>query len=336
MHDLNLMGRGVVTLGLGDTEESGPPDGGDQGPGPITGPLRLPRERPGGMAASAILHALIVMLAVQAAVVHAPEAPKPAVPVKPQDAVFLPPPAEIRKMLGLRPTPPPPTPPPPPQSGNDRISVGPVGPKRTTDVLEMHRDDDFTKIGTGPGSGAPAPRPAMPQPVPEPPVRTPGASLSDAGRPAPVPLRVGPPGPIQSALRRFEASGISDPAGAVTGGGGQMGPLFFDPQGADFTEWSQRFKNELFRNWMLPPAAMLGWRGGEVTFQFVVDRGGTVTEIALVSSCGIAAYDRAARNAIQASRLLPLPADYAPATLTVTLTFEYLPAHPAPSGRGGR
>src|SRR5580765_4336270 len=100
------MGRGLVTLGLEDPEDAAGAAESDSGPAPISGPLQLPHERPGGMAASAIIHALIIALAVQVAIVHAPEAPRPVAAHTPSaNAVFMPPPAQVRKMLGLRPLP---------------------------------------------------------------------------------------------------------------------------------------------------------------------------------------------------------------------------------------
>ena len=114
-----------------------------------------------------------------------------------------------------------------------------------------------------------------------------------------------------------------------------MGPLFFDPQGADFTEWVQRFKNEVYRNWILPPSATLGVIGGEVDFEFVVDRSGTMMDVRLLESSGTPSYDRAARNALLASLLLPLPADFAPRTVTMRVGFVY-GIRPPESGRAGR
>jgi len=40
--------------------------------------------------------------------------------------------------------------------------------------------------------------------------------------------------------------------------GYQMGPLFLDPEGADFTRWINHFKGEVYRNWMIPEPARLG------------------------------------------------------------------------------
>jgi TonB family protein len=332
------MGRGLVTLDLEEPPPPPPPDEMDAGPGPITGPLTAPRARPGGMAFSAILHGLVVMLAVQAAIVHAPEPPKPAAPVEPKAAVFLPPPAEVRKMLNLRATPPPP-PPPRPQSGKDRMSVGAPSSLQAKDrIIKMDRDIDLTAVPKGtPNVGTAA---AAPAPPPPPATRPPGTATPMEGRLVPKVERPAiAPGPILASLRRLEASGTAGdpgPMGAVTGTGGRLNGLDFDPQGADFTEWAQRFKNEIYRNWIVPPAAALGWGGGEVEFQFVVDRSGTVSDVAMLSSSGIAAYDRAARNALLSSRLFTLPADYAPATLTIRAIFSYGPPRSSEVGHSGR
>jgi TonB family protein len=314
------MGRGLVALGLGDPRGDPAPDEDACTAAPITGPVAPPRARRGGMAVSATLHALILMMAVQVAIVHAPEAPRPARAHTPRaDAVFLPPPAEVRRMLGLRPLP---VPTPAAPKEKDRMSIGAPAPMRSPDVLYLSRDDDLTKSAKGLPTGSEVPRPPMPEPAPAAvPPRPAGATLA---------------GPIQASLRRFEASGIGDPGplGVVSGTGGQMGPLFFDPQGADFTEWIQRFKNEVYRNWILPPSAALGG-SGEVDFEFVVDRNGTMSDVRLLESSGTPSYDRAARNALLASLLLPLPKDFAPAAVAMRVGFGYNLRAPQ-SGRGGR
>jgi protein TonB len=327
------MGRGLVTLDLDDAGDDAAPDVTGTGPAPITGPLAPPRARPGGMTVSAILHVLLLAMAVQVAIVHAPEAPKPAVARTPSaNAVFLPPPAQVRKMLGLRPLP---VPKPPEPKEKDRISIGAPAPMRSPDVLHLNRDDDLTKSAKGLPTASQAPRPVEPAP-PAAPVRAPGAVLGESGRLSPAIVGPGRPGPILASLRRLEASGAGDPGplGVASGTGGQMGPLFFDPQGADFTEWIQRFKNEVYRNWIPPPSASLGWTG-QVDFEFVVDRSGAMTEVRLLETSGTPAYDRSARNALVASRLLPLPADFAPTTVTMKVGFVYN-VRPSESGRAGR
>jgi periplasmic protein TonB len=101
-----------------------------------------------------------------------------------------------------------------------------------------------------------------------------------------------------------------------------MGPLFFDPLGADFTSWINRFKNEVYRNWIVPQVAMIGWRG-EVEFDFTVGRDGSMTNLTMLRSSGTPSLDRAARNALMGAILMELPADYGPPSVTMRVTFYY-------------
>jgi TonB family protein len=100
--------------------------------------------------------------------------------------------------------------------------------------------------------------------------------------------------------------------------------LQFDPEGADFSRWMQQFKNEVYRNWVVPQSALWGW-GGQVSFEFVVERSGAMVALTNLAGSGTAALDRAAQNALTASRLLPLPEDYAPSQITMRVTFNYGP-----------
>src|SRR6185436_12456663 len=104
--------------------------------------------------------------------------------------------------------------------------------------------------------------------------------------------------------------------------GYQMGPLFFDPEGADFTRWINHFKSEVYRNWIIPEPARFGIRG-QVGIEFTVDRGGRITKLTMISSSGTPALDRAASNALQGSELLPLPDDYPAGSVTMRVTFVY-------------
>jgi TonB family protein len=110
--------------------------------------------------------------------------------------------------------------------------------------------------------------------------------------------------------------------GARTGTGQNLGGLQFDPQGADFTLWVNHFKNDLFRNWVMPQPFFLGAQG-HVDFEFVVERNGTLSAVRLLRSSGVVSFDRAAQNALSSSRLLPLPDDYRPQRVTMLLTFSY-------------
>jgi protein TonB len=114
------------------------------------------------------------------------------------------------------------------------------------------------------------------------------------------------------------------------GGGGMsgvvgkmMGGFFFDPEGADFTAWLNHFKNDVYRNWIVPQAARFGFRGGHVDIEFWVERDGRVTDVRVLKSSGTPALDRAAQNALTGSRPLPLPSDYRPSRLHMQVTFLY-------------
>jgi protein TonB len=118
--------------------------------------------------------------------------------------------------------------------------------------------------------------------------------------------------------------------GPVQGGAGrQMGPLFFDPEGADFTGWINHFKNEVYRNWIVPQAALFGFRGGHVDIEFWVERDGSMTQVRILKSSGTPALDRAAQNALTGSRLLALPSDFGPQRVHMQVSFFY---NEAPQG----
>jgi TonB family protein len=113
-------------------------------------------------------------------------------------------------------------------------------------------------------------------------------------------------------------------SGVVEGGAGrQMGPLFFDPEGADFTGWINHFKNEVYRNWIVPEAVRFGFRAGHVDFEFWVERDGRMTGLRVLKSSGTAALDRAAQNALLGSRLLALPSEYGGSRVRMQVSFYY-------------
>jgi TonB family protein len=116
--------------------------------------------------------------------------------------------------------------------------------------------------------------------------------------------------------------------GLPTGTGQNLGGLYFDPQGADFTLWINTFKNEVYRNWLMPQTAQFGFRG-HVDFEFTVERDGSMTALRMLKSSGTASLDRAAQNALTGSRWLPLPDDYGPPRVRMQVTFFY---NEAPQG----
>jgi TonB family protein len=102
----------------------------------------------------------------------------------------------------------------------------------------------------------------------------------------------------------------------------QVGPLFFDREGADFTSWVQHFQDDVYRNWIAPQPALMGFKG-QVELEFTVERDGRMSELRYLRSAGTPALDRAARNALVGSRFLPLPADFAPPRVTMRVIFFY-------------
>jgi protein TonB len=293
-----------------------------------------------GFLVSAIVHVVILsMLAAR------PERREPA-PVKAAqqepraERVFLPP-AEVLRQLIPRPRVQPPTrpPEPPPASkAKDRISVGAPSADRAKGPLILRREDDLTQVPKGRPDAVPTPAPppsnvdvarneraGVPSPGPASPGLTlpPGLGTVPTGKEAPPPGQIGSNRSIASSLERLEQRlGQSGPRGIESGTGRQMGPLFFDPEGADFTVWINHFKNEVYRNWIVPQAAALGFRG-HVDLEFTVERDGTISAIRMLKSSGTMSLDRSAENALRGSRLLALPRDYAPIRLTIQVTFFY-------------
>jgi TonB family protein len=104
--------------------------------------------------------------------------------------------------------------------------------------------------------------------------------------------------------------------------GQNLGGLYFDPQGADFTVWINQFKNQVYRNWIVPQAALAGIKG-HVDFEFIVERNGSMSALRLLKSSGTPSLDRAAQNALTESRFAPLPDDYHPPRVTMDVAFFY-------------
>jgi TonB family protein len=300
-----------------------------------------------GFLVSAFVHVTLIMLLVDRSLMPRTVAPELMPTPAPQGpSVFLPPAEVLRRLrpappVTVAPAPAPvpvPTPAPTPLPGRDRISVGGPTAERAKGPILLRREDDLTANprGTVRGDGSErAHATPLPTPVPSPPTL-----LADGGgaggrlrlppgigrvAPPPVAAPAGPPGPsslsrtLRDLDRRLAEAG---PRGTVSGTGQQMGPLFFDPEGADFTVWLDRFKNEVYRNWLTPNAVLLGIRG-HVDLEFTVERDGSVTALRLLKSVGNPALDKAAANAILASRFLPLPSDFAPPRVTIQVSFFY-------------
>jgi len=273
-----------------------------------------------GFLMSAIVHLMIMMALINRATGGGP---KPAVPSESpfpvRERIFLPSKEILRQLAPppARPSRPAPIPTPAPVQPRtkDRISVGPPSTERAK-VLELRREDDLTQAPKGKPDAVPSavapPAPEITAVSPPPEAREgQGVRRSDS-RPS-----------LAESLRNLEQRlGDVGPRGIESGTGQQMGPLFFDPQGADFTSWINHFKNEVYRNWIVPQAALLGFRG-HVDLEFSVERDGTLANLRMLKSSGTPALDRAAANALLGSRLLPLPRDFGPPRVTMQVTFFY-------------
>lgn len=308
-----------------------------------------------GFLVSALLHLTILMI-----LIAHPPSPRRFEDVAPEDlerkdVVFLPPAALLRQLAptpapGAPPRPAPTVVPPatPRPQGKDRISVGPPSDVRSKGPMILRREDDLTQVPKGDRLAPAAAAPPAPAPTPLP--RTaerasgspevpgreglrlppglfgPPAPRGDEGRRA-VPGALGPSiaGAVDGVTRRYEQGSRQ---GLPTGTGQNLGGLYFDPQGADFTLWINHFKNEVYRNWIVPQAALFGFRG-HVDFEFTVERNGSMSALRLLRTSGTTSLDRAAQNALSSSRFLPLPDDYGPPRVTMQVIFYY---NEAPQG----
>jgi periplasmic protein TonB len=284
-----------------------------------------------GFLVSAIVHLAILMtLASRPPGASRPE-PQPQASSPPPRAALIMPDRELLRQY-LKPHPavpkavpaPAPTPPPPSPDRKERISIGAPSDVRQKQLL-LRRDEDLV-VPKGRPDAAPSVKPPespVPPSLSEEGTRTARSSEPVIGGQAPpvAPGRETPSiaGSLRNLERRMQASG---PRGLPTGTGQQMGPLFFDPEGADFTGWLNHFKNEVYRNWIVPQPALMGFRG-HVDIEFVVERDGRISSLRILKSTGTPALDRAAQNALLGSRFLPLPADFAPPRITMQGGFYY-------------
>jgi TonB family protein len=281
-----------------------------------------------------LVHVIVITLTIKVANRTVAQPPPPVSPAAaaPRRTVFLPPAAELRRMLPATPRPaaprPAPAPTPPPREARDRISIGGPSALRQERLL-LERDRDLSSAPAAPGTPGP---PAPPSPAAE--ARSEPSAGEPGGAPAPSPAPGRGEAPlvaprsgersITSSLRNLEQRLGQMGGGGLSGAAGQqMGPLFFDPEGADFTAWINHFKNEVYRNWIVPQAALFGAVRGHVDFSFTVERDGTLAEVRLLKTSGNSALDRAAANALFGARLLALPSDFGPARVTMQISFFY-------------
>jgi len=109
-------------------------------------------------------------------------------------------------------------------------------------------------------------------------------------------------------------------------GSAEAGPLSFETQWYDWGEYAESMVGKIRVHWyeeMPMPLLQTGLKG-VVTIRFTIHRDGSITDVTIITSSGIAPYDHAAKKAIElASPLKPLPADFPKETEHVTAMFYY-------------
>ncbi|HWQ00045.1 MAG TPA: TonB family protein, partial [Vicinamibacterales bacterium] len=130
---------------------------------------------------------------------------------------------------------------------------------------------------------------------------------------------------LRAALRNLDeylqrAEVFQNPGG---GGGDYESHIQFDSKGVDFGPWLRRFIAQIRRNWIIPQAAYLGFKG-HVAITFYIDREGRIAELTVRRPSGVDSFDRAAFNALAWSNPTePLPAAYPDDRALFTVTFYY-------------
>jgi len=81
-------------------------------------------------------------------------------------------------------------------------------------------------------------------------------------------------------------------------GNGDFGPSFqFDSKGVDFGSWLRRFRAQVYRNWLIPYAAMA--LHGHTVLRFTIHKDGSISDLIVLQPSSIDAFTKAAFNAIR-------------------------------------
>jgi len=231
-------------------------------------------------------------------------------------------------------------------SDRDRARAQEDKPKSPSRMEPFSRGNTPAKIAEGP-LAPPGPPAGAPAPPAEPAAKS-GASAIDA-KPGMGPFYVPPqgdrsqrPGEGDPALREKGErlrQALAQMGAAGSGGGGSRyrfdnptgglnsptGSLSFDTKGFDWGPYARRIYWIIWSNWhqRMPPAVYAGLKG-QVTIHFVIHRDGRITDITVMATSGIPAYDNAATLALEASSPLPsLPVDFPYERDGVTARFLY-------------
>ncbi len=131
-----------------------------------------------------------------------------------------------------------------------------------------------------------------------------------------------PPGLLSDAIRNVQKYSQGETLQNVQGNS-DFGPSFqFDSKGVDFGSWLRRFKAQVYRNWLIPYAAMA--LHGHTVLRFTIHKDGSVTDLIVLQPSSVDAFTKAAFNAIKGSNpTVPLPQEYPDESMVMTVIFYY-------------
>jgi TonB family protein len=131
-----------------------------------------------------------------------------------------------------------------------------------------------------------------------------------------------PPGVLSDAIRNVSKYSQGESLQNVQGNS-DFGPSFqFDSKGVDFGSWLRRFKAQVYRNWLIPYAAMA--LHGHTVLRFTIHKDGSISDLIVLQPSSVDAFTKAAFNAIKASNpTVPLPQEYPDESMVMTVIFYY-------------
>jgi TonB family protein len=130
------------------------------------------------------------------------------------------------------------------------------------------------------------------------------------------------PGSLSDAIRNVSKYSQGETLQNVQGNS-DFGPSFqFDSKGVDFGSWLRRFKAQVYRNWLIPYAAMA--LHGHTVLRFTIHKDGSISDLIVLQPSSVDAFTKAAFNAINASNpTVPLPQEYPDESMVMTVIFYY-------------
>ena len=131
-------------------------------------------------------------------------------------------------------------------------------------------------------------------------------------------------GILADAIRNVQKYAPKDSYVNLQGGADQqVAPsIQFDSKGVEFGPWLRRFIAQIRRNWFIPQSAM--FQKGHVVITFYVGKDGRITELRVLKTSSVDAFDHSSFNALAASNpTQPLPPEYPDDRAFFTITFYY-------------